>query len=231
MKANGNQCVVLRSLFWLWIPVSVFVLQVVIELSVSQRKYTLLYTENGPIELVQAYLLFIAAVLAVRWLLRECKNADLFMKGWVALALLGCVYVGGEEISWGQHVFHWMTPEEWAAVNDQGETNLHNTSAWLDQKPRLILELGVIAGGVLMPAIARFRPLARFPLWMQRILPPGKLSVTAGLFLLVKIMDYIGDATHWVMIKRASEVGEFYMYYFVLLYLYWLTNAARNPEQ
>ena len=230
MKAGEEKNLVLRPLLWLWIPVLVFVIQIITELTVSQRKYTRLYTENGPIELIQAYVLFIAAAIAVRWLIRERKSRDLFMKGWISLALMGCVYVGGEEISWGQHVFHWMTPEEWAAINDQAETNLHNTSAWLDQKPRLILEIGVVVGGLIIPAVVKLKSLAWFPSRMRQIIPPAKLSVVAGAFVLVKIMDTIGEATHWVMIKRASEVGEFYMYYFVLLYLYWLTNAVRNPH-
>lgn len=31
-----------------------------------------------------------------------------------------------EEISWGQRLFGWETPAAWAALNHQGETNLHN---------------------------------------------------------------------------------------------------------
>lgn len=33
-----------------------------------------------------------------------------------------------EEISYGQHVFHWQTPEYFSSINLQGETNLHNLS-------------------------------------------------------------------------------------------------------
>src|SRR3546814_4167282 len=54
--------------------------------------------------------------------------------------------MAGEEASWGQHYAGWLTPDNWQALNDQGETNLHNTSSWLDQKPRTLLEIGVIVG-------------------------------------------------------------------------------------
>ena len=37
-------------------------------------------------------------------------------------------------------------------VNDQGETNLHNTSALLDQVPRMLLTIAAVVGGVLMPS-------------------------------------------------------------------------------
>ncbi len=32
----------------------------------------------------------------------------------------------GEEVSWGQRIFGWTTPVEFARINQQGETNLHN---------------------------------------------------------------------------------------------------------
>ncbi|HSI74101.1 MAG TPA: hypothetical protein VK934_13065, partial [Fimbriimonas sp.] len=35
----------------------------------------------------------------------------------------------GEEISWGQRIFGWVTPREYGKLNLQGETNLHNL--WL----------------------------------------------------------------------------------------------------
>ncbi len=43
------------------------------------------------------------------------------------IGALGSLYIAGEEMSWGQHFFHWNTPEYWAEVNRQQETNLHNT--------------------------------------------------------------------------------------------------------
>src|SRR6185437_12681351 len=52
------------------------------------------------------------------------------------IALLGCIYTAGEEMSWGQHFFHWKTPEYWAMVNRQQETNLHNIYPAFEQWPR-----------------------------------------------------------------------------------------------
>src|SRR5690606_18740736 len=43
----------------------------------------------------------------------------------VAVALV-MLFAGGEEISWGQRIFGWETPQEIADLNDQGETNIHN---------------------------------------------------------------------------------------------------------
>lgn len=39
---------------------------------------------------------------------------------------LAAVFIAGEEISWGQRLIGWSTPVEWAAINEQGETTIHN---------------------------------------------------------------------------------------------------------
>src|SRR3546814_4343016 len=104
-------------------------------------------------------------LVAVAWCLRILALAevrdDRLVFTWIVLALLGSVYMAGEEASWGQHYAGWLTPEGWQAINDQGETNLHNTSSWLDQKPRTLLEIGVIVGGIIVPLLALRRPAIR----------------------------------------------------------------------
>jgi hypothetical protein len=50
--------------------------------------------------------------------------------------LLGILFLMafGEEISWGQRIFNWNTPEEFKHLNAQEETNLHNL--WMFQSYR-----------------------------------------------------------------------------------------------
>lgn len=52
--------------------------------------------------------------------LRTQRNAFYFLLG---ILFLVCF---GEEVSWGQRVFHWVTPGWLEEINLQGETNLHN---------------------------------------------------------------------------------------------------------
>src|SRR5690606_32673538 len=150
------------------------------------------------------------------------KNTDFktqkLLALWFTLAALGCLYTGGEEVSWGQQFFKWATPESWLAINDQQETNFHNTSSWLDQKPRLILELGVIFGGLVLPLINRKRP-GLVPGWLKTIAPPAKFAVIASIVLIVKILDKIADHGGFALFHRPSEIIEIYIYYFILLYL------------
>jgi hypothetical protein len=50
------------------------------------------------------------------------KNAKYLM----ILFSLGCFFVAFEEISWGQHIFNWVTPDSFSKINLQKETNIHN---------------------------------------------------------------------------------------------------------
>src|SRR3546814_15941194 len=115
--------------------------------------------------------------------------------------------MAGEEASWGQHYAGWLTPENWQALNDQGETNLHNTSSWLDQKPRTLLEIGVIVGGILIPLLALRRPAlreGRFALF----LPPLACVPVAVTAEASKPYDPLQAPGSWdlVIYHRASAV-------------------------
>src|SRR6185295_2537016 len=110
-------------------------------------------SEQGPHELFQALMAGGGFCVAVSMLIRFPFREHPWLAAWVVIAALCCLYVTGEEISWGQQLFHWTTPEYWTRINDQHETNLHNTSAWFDQKPRLLLETGVTVGGLIIPLL------------------------------------------------------------------------------
>lgn len=74
-----------------------------------------------------------------------------FNRAWLVVLILGAAYFALEEISYGQHLFGWGTGETWKELNDQDETNLHNTHALFDQVPRTLLTLGILVGGVILP--------------------------------------------------------------------------------
>ena len=90
---------------------------------------------------------------------------------WFGLAALCCLYVAGEEISWGQHLFDWATPENWSEVNDQNETNIHNTSSWFDQKPRLVLLIGTVFGSLILPYLLS-KKVIKLSATLTKLCPP-----------------------------------------------------------
>jgi hypothetical protein len=175
---------------------------------------------SGLLELSHLLLPLASGVLAVRILfMRRIRGRPLLL-AWVAGAALASFYIAGEEASWGQHYFRWATPEAWMAVNDQGETNLHNTSSWFDQKPRLLLELGVVVGGILVPLLALRRPAIRRGR-LGVILPPLLCLPSALLAEVVRLSDrlaaLLGDKPY--LLTRPSEIQELYFYLFILFYL------------
>ncbi|MCA1337715.1 hypothetical protein [Pseudooceanicola marinus] len=85
-----------------------------------------LMREDGPYEYLTALFLVVAGVLLV-W-----RASQLRGQGLRALAVLTVFYallfffVAGEEISWGQRIFGWVSGDFFVENNFQEETNLHN---------------------------------------------------------------------------------------------------------
>lgn len=135
---------------WFWLPFSLVVAQLVARYYLPDDLYRQYFaTESGAVELLTPVVLlpgvFFGALILLK--LRQflpTRNS----KVWVAMITLGAFYMAGEEVSWGQWFFYWDTPETWLEVNDQHETNLHNTSSLFDQKPRLLLELWALAAAI-----------------------------------------------------------------------------------
>lgn len=209
--------------FWgLLVPILALVAEILFERQHSAAALDKLLSENGPVELFQWAVIFFALCASVLTLVQLRPKRDGWLFGWVLLAVLGCLYVTGEEVSWGQHFLNWDTPAYWQALNDQEETNLHNTSSWLDQKPRLILLIGILAGGIVFPLLEKYRP-GTLPGKFAIIYPPAFLMPVAVLVILPSLLDKVVDLFH-----RVSEVQEFYMFYFVLLYMVVLRRRIAN---
>ena len=135
---------------WFWLPLGLVAGQVMARYFLSGEMYAKYFGgEDGIVELLTPVVLLPAIVIGVKLILNmRTYLPTLNSQLWLAMVTLGAFYMAGEEISWGQWLFYWDTPETFAAINDQNETNLHNTSSLFDQKPRLLLELWVLAGAI-----------------------------------------------------------------------------------
>ncbi len=206
-----------HKFLWLWLPVVFVIVQLVLERLLPRDIVTHMLVEGGPHEFLQFLIITAAffAAISIFPVLSFQRQKPLFL--WSFLAAACCFYVAGEEVSWGQHIFEWATPEFWSQVNDQNETNFHNTSSWLDQKPRLLLEIGVIVGGLIIPFCRQFFNSV-LPRRFALIYPSRVLFVTAFVFLVLKLVDK-ADAFGFIPFYRVSEIQELYLFYFVLLYL------------
>jgi hypothetical protein len=175
--------------------------------------------ERGLLEFAQLLVALGACGLAVATLRLPRARSRRPLAAWLALLAVSCFCIAGEEASWGQHYFHWRTPDTWATLNDQAETNLHNISSWLDQKPRTLLEIGVILGGIAVPLAALQRPRIRRLRWAV-ILPPLFCLPAALVAEFARFSERLLAALGYQLypFHRPSEVQEFYFYLFILLY-------------
>lgn len=91
-----------------------------------------------------------AGVLALRLAWRGRRPFD---------ALVGafCVFVAGEEFSWGQRLLGITPPDAFLEHNRQQELTIHNF-ADLFGEPKWVLMLALVGFGLVIPAVAAMRP-------------------------------------------------------------------------
>lgn len=219
----------LPVLLWLWLPLAMAVVIFTAWLSLDTATFNRWFLgELAIIELFTPLLLLPAIACGIKaWSLRAWLPQR-WLSWWILVVILGCVYFAGEEVSWGQHFFGWQTPDSLERLNDQQETNLHNISSWLDQKPRFLLELFVLIGGVLLPA---WRLTAgevfstdsgSFWFWPACVcLPSALLAILVYMpDRLISGIDYSESG-----MLRLSEIQE--LFYAVFLFIYTASIAVR----
>lgn len=192
--------------------------------------------EFGLVELTQL-VPPVAAIVFISLMLRDGRTRpEPGLRLWLILVALACVYLVGEEASWGQHYFGWGTPDWIAALNRQQETNLHNMSTWLNEKPRSLFEIGVVLGGIVHPLLLawRGRGLIRRPWWLAPDIFCLPSAVLAELWRLpeqlfetswLRSTAVAADVLGWI---RYSEVQELFFFYLILIYVLSIRRRLRT---
>lgn len=210
---------------WLWGPIALLILLVgIIIFCPEDLMRFLINSENGLVELGTP-LLYVPAVIAGLCCIKHLRKLPAkWLMVWLMLVTAACFYIGGEEISWGQQLVHWQTPEYMREINDQKETNIHNISSWFDQKPRILLELWVLIGGIFIPLKLLIRKTGysasdwRYWFWPAQVcLPTGIIAIA------VKLPERFRDSLHihlpYNLHIRYSELQELFFAYFLMVYL------------
>jgi hypothetical protein len=114
--------------------------------------YNYITQEDGAIE-YSGFLLFLTTgilLLAAFFRYRKIKPVYLL----VAAAII-FILAAGEEISWGQRIFGFGTPDEVSSINDQHEFNLHNIDKKFSDRlaDRSIIFFGLLSVVCLMAGI------------------------------------------------------------------------------
>lgn len=110
----------------------------------------------------------------------------------IGLALL-CVFVAGEEISWGQRLLGYQPPELFLARNAQQESNLHNLLKDLFDSRWQVFMLA-LAYGVLMPAAAWLRWLPASWAPPVAVMPAAALVVLLELLYPIELTGEVAEA-------------------------------------
>ena len=217
----------LPSWLWLWFPPLLLLVIIPVRI-VSPEFYSAhIDGELGLIELATPLISIIGFVIGIGTVRLAWNKTARPERIWYLLVTLGCFYFAGEELSWGQHFFGWGTPEYLEQINDQEETNIHNISSWFDQKPRLLLELWVLMGGVFVVWFTRADRLSKY-YWFW---PTMECFPTALLAILIRLPERIKSLFNIEQLPlelRFSEPQEYYFALFLLLYLAVARQRLRN---
>ena len=116
------------------------------------------WSENGVIEYLQVVLLIFAICLlcSARKFFYDNNKHIYYL---IIIKIVGLTYFLGEEISWGQNIFKWESPDFFMNLNNQKETNFHNISNFFDQLPRSIVLLWCCFSIIAIKFVNRFRKI------------------------------------------------------------------------
>lgn len=214
--------------WWATIGVSVTLVTLVLvaPLLGAERWQRIVMGELGVIELGTMAVLTVALACGVTILVR-LRSLPRPVPILVLIACVGTLYFLGEEISWGQHLLGFATPEPIRAMNEQNEFNLHNMAwgEWFDNIPRQALYVGTIVFGLILPFVRRerrTRPEARARMWYW-IIPTTRLVPIALMVAVSSVPstlagDRLGDGSYFAMalIDPGGEFKELGLAVFIL---------------
>jgi len=191
-----------------------FVVLIYASLLLDDATVSWLLPEEHPIELLGALGLLAAGIAClVLWRRVRRRSSWPFLRRFSLLALAALFVFGfGEEISWGQRIFGYGTPESLAEANAQGETNVHNLAAlggWLNMDR--MFQVFWLLIGVVIPLLALWARPRRF---LQRLVPILPVAL-AGLFVLNQILTkalhdaFVHDPGLWNSTKFGFTHGIF----------------------
>jgi hypothetical protein len=218
---------------WLWFPPLLLVIIIPIKIIAPEFYRDFIDGELGLIELATPVISIVGAIIGFKLMRIASALPSARIRIWMLLTTLGCIYFAGEELSWGQHLVGWGTPAYLEAINDQEETNLHNISSWFDQKPRLLLEIWVLVGGIIWPlriwsGKAQTAAISAESYWFW---PSIELLPTALLAILIRLPERIKSLFGIEQLPlelRFSEPQEYYFALFLAIYLASVYRRARS---
>jgi len=115
--------------------------------SLAPDPYEAAMQEDRPVEWATVVLFVAAGIARLRHAVRSRRAFDF-------LVALFCLFVAGEEFSWGQRLLGFTPPEAFLERNTQQEFNIHNF-ADVFGRPKWVLMMALAGYGLVLAALAR----------------------------------------------------------------------------
>ena len=217
---------------WLFLPLAIAPLVYGVKIFDADLYAKIFKGELGLIELATPVLLVPAVISGYQCFQNRRLLPEPWLRSWLLIVTLACIYFAGEEISWGQHLPGRETAEAIQGVNGHQETNLHNRSSWFNQKPRLLLELWILIGGIILPIWRRLSNINYLDSdWQYWFWPTSACFPAALVAILIRLPERIRDMfglSPYSIEIRYSEVQELCFAIFLMLYLLSCSQRLRE---
>lgn len=210
------------TLRWLNAAVALFAAVVVYLQVYHEQVLRALRQEDGVLEGATAIFYFAASGLFIYVCSRE-RFRNVWCWGYALLFFV----VAAEEVSWGQRLFGFGTPEMMQRVNVQDEFNLHNL-AGIHDKSRMLGLIVLFVMCVLLPATYYVIPRLR-ALYQRLRLPVYPLGAVSVYFIATAFMAYPRLVLGRI-IQNLDEVGEFLLAVGLLAFALVEYNRARRAS-
>ncbi len=196
-------------------------------------------SERGVVENGTAVALIPAIVLGLGALRYRARLPNRWLVAWLVGLIAAAVLFAGEEISWGQQWFGWVSPDFVLALNEQGKFNLHNIDKQLTGRtPTFIAGLVVLLGGIVFPLWQRWAGayFTRPTDWRYWMAPTRVVVPTAAIAVVLRVIDPL---LVWFDLDDVApmdidfgELQELYIALFLTFYIYsmLLRLAARGER-
>jgi hypothetical protein len=176
---------------------------------IGKAAYKWLTQDDSLAENLQVLFFGLACLLAIGLSRRLLERSERALCGLYALVAVGLFFLVGEEVSWGQRIFGWATPEGLEEVNRQGETNVHNVYG-----VRMLFkwaQLVIGAYGTILPfALPRWGVLAPYRDWLSWLVPHVSLVPYFAFLLIWRVYRNLFDPPEqlYFVISEYNEILE-----------------------
>jgi hypothetical protein len=199
-----------------------------IALTVGYRPlYRAIIEEDGIVEWAQNGALLGLAVVGALIAHRLLTRRRIVLGSLYLLAAVAAVFIFGEEISWGQRLLGWATPEELARLNVQGETNVHNIGQTL-RALNLVMMIVALAAAALPVAWRAWAGDRARQVDEYLLVPPVFLASSFLLAAGYRIVRFTLVPDGRYVVSRYQEVTELAFYVALLAFAFLALRRLRR---